>query len=74
MRFDYDKFFRANAVYWRRIDSLPKAQMIVQADSHPLHYLRVNAVMPQFDEFLETYDVQPGDGMYIAPEDRFMVW
>ena len=72
--FDYDTFFRANAAFWRRLDTLPKAQMIAQTDSHPLHYLRTNAVLQQFDRFLETYDIQPGDGMYLAPEDRIAVW
>ena len=28
----------------------------------------------QFDEFYETYGIQPGDGMYLAPEDRITVW
>ena len=28
----------------------------------------------QFDEFYETYGIQPGDGMYLAPEDRIAVW
>ena len=72
--FDYDRFFRADAAFWRRLDTLPKAQMITLRDSHPLHYLRGNATMQQFDEFLETYDIQPGDGMYLAPEDRITVW
>ena len=28
----------------------------------------------QFDEFYETYGIQTGDGMYLAPEDRITVW
>jgi predicted acetyltransferase len=24
--------------------------------------------------FYTTYDIQPGDGMYVAPEDRPVVW
>ena len=27
-----------------------------------------------YDEFLETYGVKEGDGMYLAPEDRIRVW
>ena len=30
--------------------------------------------LQQFDEFLETYDIKEGDGMYLAPEDRIAVW
>ena len=25
-------------------------------------------------KFMETYDIQPGDGMYLAPEDSVAVW
>ena len=28
----------------------------------------------QFDEFCEAYDVKEGDGMYLAPEDRLLIW
>ena len=43
-------------------------------DSHPPMYLRCNVTLQQFDKFLETYDIQEGDGMYLAPEDRIAVW
>ena len=47
---------------------------MVKTDSHSLNYLRVNATVQQFNEFLETYNVKEGDGMYLAPEDRIAVW
>lgn len=72
--FDYDKFFRANAAMWARIDTLDKARRMLKSDPHPFNYLRVNAVVQQFDEFLETYGVKEGDGMYLAPEERIAVW
>ena len=36
-------------------------------------YMRVNAVLAQFGGFIRFYNIQPGDGMYIAPEDRVAV-
>jgi putative endopeptidase len=30
--------------------------------------------LQQFDEFLDTYGIKEGDGMYLAPEDRILVW
>ena len=72
--FDYDTFFQANARLWSRVDTLETAEALVMSDSHPLHYLRANVTAQQFDEFIETYDIQPGDGMYLAPEDRIAVW
>ena len=72
--FDYDKFFRAYAYMWRRMDSLQMCERLATADPHPLSYQRVNVTLQQFDEFLETYDIKEGDGMYLAPEDRIAVW
>lgn len=43
-------------------------------DTHPLNYLRVNATLAQYDEFISCYGIRPGDGMYIAPENRVAVW
>lgn len=72
--FDYDEFFRSYAWLWRIDSSYKRDMMILKDDPHPLAYLRVNTVVQQFDEFYETYDVKEGDGMYLAPEDRIVVW
>ena len=72
--FDYDKFFRAFEYFWAEVDTIPLLERRIQTDPHPLSYLRGNVTVQQFDEFLETYDIREGDGMYLAPEDRIMVW
>ncbi|MCR5790129.1 MAG: M13 family metallopeptidase [Lachnospiraceae bacterium] len=72
--FDYDAFFRANARLWSLAETLQSEEAAVMSDPHPLNYLRANVGAQQFDEFMETYDVQEGDGMYLAPEDRIGVW
>ena len=72
--FDYDAFFRQYAALWR-CQMLPAYMtLLVSQDSHPLRYLRINATLAQFDDFLDFYGIQPGDGMYMAPEDRIAVW
>ena len=43
-------------------------------DVHPLPFLRTNVTIQQFEEFYEAFDIQPGDGMYLAPEKRVAVW
>ena len=48
--------------------------MLLQADTHPLNYLRVNICSQMLDVFYDTFGVQEGDGMYVAPEDRLNVW
>ena len=72
--FDYDAFFRQYATVWR-MQALPAYLVtLVAQDTHPMRYLRINATLAQFDEFVDFYGIQPGDGMYVAPEDRVAVW
>ncbi len=72
--FDYDKFFRANAKLWARAGTVEFMERCTTTDVHPLHYLRVNVAVSQFDEFVDCYGVKEGDGMYVAPKDRISVW
>ena len=72
--FNYDQFFRQFAAIWRRLSSYEFEMLCLTQDTHSLHYLRTNVTLQQFEEFYETYDIQPGDGMYLAPEDRIEVW
>ena len=72
--FDYDTFFRSYASLWKRLQSKSNCVTLIKQDEHPLSCLRVNITLQQFDEFYETYNIQPGDGMYLAPEDRIAIW
>ena len=36
--------------------------------------LKDNFALQQFDEFLDFYRIEEGDGMYLAPEDRVNIW
>ena len=72
--FDYDLFFRSYAGFWRRLNSKSDEVWMIRYDEHPLSYLRINYTLCQFDEFVETYDLKPGDGMYLAPEQRVLIW
>ena len=71
--FDYDAFFRAYADLWLTKDTLQRAYTRIY-DTHPMSYLRINATLQQYDEFLNFYDIKEGDGMYLAPEDRVAIW
>lgn len=72
--FDYDMFFRAYADLWAESLLPYAADYLYIYNVHAPNYLRVNVTLQQFDKFLETYDIQKGDGMYLAPEDRILVW
>ena len=72
--FDYDKFFRSYSKLWRTCWDLETEKSRAKDDVHPLNFLRTNVTVMQFDEFNETYDIQPGDGMYMDPAQRITVW
>ncbi|SFQ17104.1 putative endopeptidase [Butyrivibrio proteoclasticus] len=72
--FDYKKFFESYANVWKNISTYEAIYSQLTQDAHPLDYLRVNVTSQQFDEFYEAFDVKEGDGMYLAPEDRILIW
>ena len=72
--FDYDTFFRGYADLWKQQDSFEYTEDVLTSDPHPFRFIRVNAVVQQFDEFIETYGLKKGDRMYLAPKDRIRVW
>ena len=71
--FDYDAFFRAYADLWLEKGTLQAAYVRIN-DVHPMSYLRVNGSLQQYDEFLDFYGITEGDGMYLSPEDRVLIW
>ena len=72
--FDYDKYFRSYAYTWLRAPIAMEAVPDRASDVHPFNYLRVNVTLAQFDEFVETYNIGPGDGMYIPEDQRIKIW
>ena len=43
-------------------------------DVHSPDAARVNAVLSSTDAFYTAYDIEEGDGMYVAPEGRVGIW
>lgn len=46
----------------------------VLTDPHSPPEFRVNGVVRNMPEFHSTFDVQPGDGMYLPPEEQVKIW
>jgi hypothetical protein len=68
------QFFEHYAKSLKSLASYKNVCYRIKQDVHPLNYLRVNVGVQQFDEFCDAFDVKEGDGMYLAPEERIMVW
>jgi len=71
---DRIKLFESYATIWCQMSTDDAIINQIAYDVHSPAVIRVNAVIASIDEFYETYDVQEGDGMYIAPEDRISRW
>lgn len=72
--FSANEFFTNWARIWRNKARPEFAKMIAATDVHAPSRYRANIPAANFEEFYTTYDVQPGDGMYRAPEDRVIIW
>lgn len=72
--FDYEAFFEEMARMFVDTDSREWLAYLTVTDSHSFGGVRVNRLLSSCDAFYDTYDVQPGDGMYVAPEDRVGIW
>ena len=75
--FDYAEFFESYAVFFHDCSADREAQVAHNrsAEPHPLAYIRINYVVAQFEEFYETFpSVKEGTPMYIAPDNRIVIW
>ena len=72
--FDYESFFKSYAGLWSAKRTFSQETRYMMGDEHPLAFLRTNVTLQQFEEFYETFDIGPGDGMYLEPEKRITVW
>jgi putative endopeptidase len=72
--FDFKKMYESYARLWWTSTTREYAQYLAYVDTHSPGVVRVNRVLQSVDQFYETYDIGPGDGMYVPPEDRLQIW
>ena len=72
--FDYDKFFRSYARLWKCLRTQESMDSLIKTDCHEVECLRVNCVLQQFDEFINTYDLSKSDKMYLDKDKRISIW
>jgi putative endopeptidase len=69
-----EDFFINWAKIWRTKAKDQYQQLLLAIDVHGPAKLRANIQVQNIDSFFTTFDIQPGDGMYRAPEDRVHIW
>ncbi|MGI9250198.1 MAG: M13 family metallopeptidase [Pseudohongiellaceae bacterium] len=68
------RFFLAWAQVWQRKYREDALIQRLTTDPHSPSEFRVNGVVRNFDEWYEAFDVQPGDELYLSPEERVRIW
>lgn len=68
------EFFVNWAQIWRMKSTTEYMQLLLSIDVHAPNRLRANVQVKNLDDFYSTFNVQPGDGMYLAPEKRVKIW
>ncbi|MCR5445105.1 MAG: M13 family metallopeptidase [Bacteroidales bacterium] len=68
------RFFLAYAAVWASNIRPAAALQLTQMDVHSLGRNRVNVALPQVTEFVDAFGIKEGDGMWLAPEKRVVLW
>lgn len=71
---DYATLYKTMAETWASTSSRAYSEYLNQLDVHAANKLRGYMPAQTCDEFYTTFDIQPGDGMWVAPEDRVRIW
>lgn len=68
------QFLFSWARIWRGKARDEFAKQLLTIDPHSPAEFRCNGILRNFDLFHATFNTQPGDGMWLAPEERVSIW
>jgi len=68
------EFCLAYASLWKQVVDPQYKENFSKYDTHCANQVRVDGQMRLLDEWYALFDVQPGDRLYVAPEDRPVIW
>lgn len=71
---DLEGFFINWATIWRMKARQEYTQLLLSIDVHAPNKLRANVQVKNLTDFYQTFDIQPTDAMYLAPEKRVSIW
>ncbi|MDH3416237.1 MAG: M13 family metallopeptidase, partial [Gammaproteobacteria bacterium] len=69
-----ERFFlgmaQSSRIKWRE----QLIELLIKSDPHSPDVFRINGVVPNVDDFYETYNVQDGDALYRPEDERVRIW
>jgi len=68
------RFFLAWAQVWRGQHREGALRERILTDPHSPYEYRVNGVVRNIDAWYRAFNVQPGDRLYLPPEERVRIW
>ena len=68
------RFYLAYAALWATNIRNEEILRLTKIDPHSLSKWRVNAALKNIDTFFSAFDITENDPMYLAPEDRVIIW
>jgi putative endopeptidase len=68
------RVFLGWAQVWRGKSRDDAARQLLTIDPHSPPVARVNGPIHNIDAWYKAFDVEPGQGLYLAPEDRVKIW
>lgn len=69
-----ERFFYSWARIWQQKSRLERAELLLATDPHSPNEFRCNGIVRNLDEFYETFNVVPGDELYLDPDQRVTIW
>ncbi|MEA5155715.1 M13 family metallopeptidase [Raineyella sp.] len=69
-----ERFFMNFARIWQQKTRPETVRQRLATDPHSPSEFRCNQTLKNVDAFHVTYVTQPGDGMWLAPEERVRIW
>jgi putative endopeptidase len=68
------RFFIAYAGVWAANIREQEILRRTKEDPHALGEWRVNGTLPHIQAFIEAFNIEPGNGMYLAPDKQANIW
>lgn len=68
------RFFMGHAQAWRSLYREDRLRSQILSDSHSPSQYRVNGPLVNVEGFYQAFGVDKGDGMWVEPEQRIIIW